>query len=300
MGKIGRKKSIAITGLSGVIGQILVQNIGSHYDLISIDHTSYPSDTSIKNHLNLDLLHTNSIQDTLKKIHPDYFIHLAAVTHIDNCEADRRNGKDGMVWKINVDGSREIAKYCSKNKIPLVYLSTECVFDGKKEFYEEYDKKQPINWYGYTKSVAEDTFLSVCDKVSIIRSVVAYHKNDAKRTIYGKILNSLSVNKKTNAVGDQLFTPTYTKDIVKTIQLLVEKDLKGIYHVAPSFSLSPYDFAVLIANKNGYTKECLKKVTLDTFYGSEKASLRLKNSCLSSVKSTEILKFKARLPKQVI
>jgi dTDP-4-dehydrorhamnose reductase len=138
--KMNKKKLVAITGTSGVIGQILVKKISSQYNVISIDHATHLSDTSISSHLYIDLLHTDTIQDSLKQIHPDYFIHLAAITHIDNCETDKKYGKDGMVWKINVEGSKEIAFYCSANNIPLIYLSTECVFDGKKACYEEYEK----------------------------------------------------------------------------------------------------------------------------------------------------------------
>lgn len=191
-------------------------------------------------------------------------------------------------------------RIAQKNSIPLIYLSTECVFEGKKEFYAEYDKKQPINWYGYTKSAAEDNILSFCNNAAIIRSVVAYHKNDNGKTLYGKILKSLSLSRVTYAVGDHLFTPTYTKDIIKSIEIVIRKQLKGVYHVVPKTRLSPFDFASLIATKNGYPRSSLIKVNLIDYYGAERASLRLQNSCLASSNSIKILKFIPLSPKQVI
>lgn len=298
--KINNKKLIAVTGISGVIGQELIKKIRIQYDVIGIIHDNLISDRYPDKHIRLNLFDTNKIRETLKHINPDYFIHLAAMTHIDNCEIDKVNGKNGLVWKTNVDATREIATYCSKNRIPLIYLSTECVFEGKKEFYEEYDKKYPINWYGYTKSEAENILLATCEDISIVRSVVAYHKNDDKKTLYGKILDSLMHTKQTNVVTNQKFTPTYTQDIVKALLLVVKNKFRGIYHIVPNISLSPYDFAEMIAIRNGFLQSNLRKVTLNEYFGLERASLRLKNSCLLGTKSNKILEFLPSLPENII
>lgn len=111
---MNKKLSVAITGLSGIIGQEFIRLFGPKFNITGIIHNNHIPNKLVYRYLSLDLLKTNKIQETLEQIHPDYFIHLAAITHIDNCEADKKNGKRGLVWKINVDASKEIASYCTK------------------------------------------------------------------------------------------------------------------------------------------------------------------------------------------
>jgi dTDP-4-dehydrorhamnose reductase len=294
-----KKKRIAITGLNGVIGKKLADALTSDSFVIDLYHN-----TSSKNKANkrifLDLSKKRNIAKALDEAMPDIIVHMAAITHIDGCEDDRKKGKEGIVWKVNVEGTNEIARFASKNNVPIIFLSTECVFDGKKEYFAENDKKKPISWYGLTKSAAEDAIFESGASFTVIRSVVAYHKNDASKTIYGKILAGLKKNSKVLMVDDQLFTPTYTKDIVKAINKVIDKNVKGILHVAPVESISPYSFAKLIAARHKFEEFVVEKTKLKKLYGHEKASLRLKNSSLLSEYSRKILKFKAKSPEKVI
>lgn len=288
---------VAVTGLNGVIGKILAEEIPSNLEIIDLFHrTKYSGKAKIHKHIKLDLLNKKRISKILEEINPDIIVHLAAITHIDTCEKDRERGKKGIVWKTNVKGTGEIAKFCAKNKIHLIFLSTECVFDGKRKYFSENSKKNPINWYGSTKSEAEELMLSSGAPVSIIRSVVAYHKNDNGKTIYGKILSRLRADKDVWVVSDQLFTPTYTYDIVQAINQVIKNKQLGIFHVAPGKSLSPYDLALIIARRNRYSHKRIKKTTLEALYGEERAALRLRNASLSGENSNRILKLTPASP----
>jgi len=294
-------KKIGITGLSGVIGGILGENLPRNIQVIDLFHNT-KFDKSVKNveHKKINLKNKIEIQQALKDIKPDLIIHLAAITHIDKCEKDRKNGKKGIVWKINVEGTSEIAKFCAQHKIHLIFLSTECVFDGKQKYFSENAKKNPINWYGATKSEAEDIILASGAPATIIRSVVAYHKNDRNKTIYGKILSQLKENKTFSVVDDQLFTPTHTYDIVRAINKAIRYNLLGVYHVAPKRRLSPYEFAKIIAKSNNFPLNLLKRTTLRSYYDSRREVLRLKNACLLGKKSNRVLNLVPKNPEEVI
>lgn len=296
-----KRRKVAVTGLTGVIGGILSKELSTKNQIIDLFHkTKHTNDPNVKKHIFLDLSKSKNISDSLLTATPDIVVHMAAITHIDLCETDKKNGKEGLVWKVNVGGTRAVAKFCAKNNIPLVFLSTECVFDGKEEYFSEDAKKNPINWYGATKSEAEDVIFASGAPFAVIRSVVAYHRKDESKTIYGKMLHELESKASIIAVNDQLFTPTYTYDIVKAIDRVIDENLRGVYHVAPSKSLSPYSFALLVAAKNKFSEKLVARTTLKKFYGAEKAVLRLKNSSLLSEKSGKILKFKAKLPEKAI
>lgn len=293
-------KKIAVTGLHGVIGKIFIKESPKDFEIIDFYNKNISKSPKIKKHVHMDLLNKTNISKKLEKIKPDMILHMAAITHIDKCEKDKERRTKGKVWRINVEASGEIAKFCAKHKIPLIFLSTECVFDGKQKYFSEDSKKNPINWYGVTKSEAENLILSSGAPVAIIRSVVAYHKDDDSKTIYGKILSELKSKNHISAVNDQLFTPTHTQDIVKAINIIIENKLLGIYHVAPKKSLSPYDLALLIADSNKYSRSLVKKVTLLSYYGPKQAVLRLDHACLSGQKSNKILKFTPTSPEDVL
>lgn len=293
-------KKIAITGLSGVIGSVLIEDLSDNFDIINLYHESkYGAKKNVKN-VKLNLLKKTSIFDTLTKINPDVIIHMASITHIDRCERNKKFGKNGFVWKINVEATREIIKYSEKNKTHLIYLSTECVFKGNMKIYSEISKKNPKNWYGYTKSKAEDYIINSKAHYAIIRSVVAYHKNDNGKTIYGKIEKKLKTNQKFYAASDILFTPTHTPDIAKAIKLVIIKKQTGILHIAPANSLTPYDFALMIANSLNITKNLVIKTSLNKIFNERKANLRLKNSCLEGKKTNKLLNFTPSRPEEII
>ncbi|HVZ66637.1 MAG TPA: sugar nucleotide-binding protein [Patescibacteria group bacterium] len=295
------KKNVAVTGLSGVVGKVFARLYGDEYNLIDLYHNKKTlSSPQIKKHYKLDLLNTNRIQKILEKVNPDVVVHMASITHIDKCETDRKNGEKGNVWKINVEATRQIVSFCSKKKIPFVFLSTECVFDGKKKKFNESSKKNPRNWYGVTKSAAEDIIIASKAKAAIIRSVVTYHKADHGKTIYGKVLRSLKNKGIVYAVGDQFFTPTYTEDIVKGVRVVIDGKLTGIFHVVPAKTITPYKFSILIAKSNNFPSRMVKKTSLVSLYGKDRANLRLVNASLSASKSRKILNFIPKAPGEVI
>jgi dTDP-4-dehydrorhamnose reductase len=294
-------KRVAITGLSGVIGQILSEEISPKVEAIDLfNKTKYTNSKKIKRHMHFNLLDKNRISLVLRRVKPDIVIHMAAITHIDACEKDRKNGRNGVVWRTNVEGTYEIAKFCAKYKKHLILLSTECVFDGKQRRFSENSQKNPLSWYGITKSEAEDLALASGAPVTIIRSVVAYHEKDRGKTIYGKILKELRAKKRISSVTDQLLTPTYTHDIVKAINGIVERKLLGIYHVIPKKSLSPYEFALLIAKKDHFPRSHIQKTTLKKYYGEKRASLRLHYACLSGNETNKILNFIPKNPEDIL
>lgn len=295
-------QKIAITGLGGTIGKRLIGQLPQDchvYDL----YNKAPAFTSGRENVfpvHLDLMNTEDISAVLDRIKPDVILHMAAKTHIDRCEEDRANGKEGVVWKTNVDSMHPIVEYVSNNPCHLIFLSTECVFDGKKSSYAENDKKNPLNWYGITKGAAEDMILDAKINASILRAVITFHEHDESRTLFGKILGQLEKRKPFTLVNDQRITPTYTDDIIKAILILMEKNNNGVFHVAPSQTTTPFVFGQEMAKSLGYDADLIKETSLEQFFGEAKAKLRVKNAVLDSAHSMPVLGFRARTINEVL
>jgi dTDP-4-dehydrorhamnose reductase len=132
---------ILATGLQGLLGSRVNDLLSSSYTFQNISRTT-----------GVDITNIDQVKDAIKHSNADIVLHLAAKTDVDGCEDDKVIGKEGQAWKVNVYGTRNIAQACEAYKKKLIYISTDFVFDGEKEFYTEEDTPHPINWYAITKS----------------------------------------------------------------------------------------------------------------------------------------------------
>ena len=266
------KTKILVTGLNGFIGTRIKDLYSKKYQLIGFDHTE-----------NKSVTYRRYTFDVLAKTKADIVLHLAAKTHIDQCEMDKKKRVKSESWDINVNGAKNIAAGCKKYNKFLLFLSTECVFNGEKSWYREIDKPDPINWYGYTKYNAEQAVIKSGCNYCILRSTLAYgHPRFYSSDLFHFFTEKFKNNQKVKAVNDQLLSLTFVDDLIKVITVLIDNHAGGIYHYAGDVSISPFGFAKLISEKLN-KKNLIIPVTLAEFF-KEKSKLRLKNATLSSAK----------------
>ena len=98
----------------------------------------------------LDLTGKNVV-DKIIRYTPDYIIHTAALSSVDECERH-----PNLAYNINTYGTERVANAALKLKVPLLYISTDYVFDGKNPPYSEDDEPNPVNVYGKSKLQGED------------------------------------------------------------------------------------------------------------------------------------------------
>jgi len=291
-----KRPVIAITGLHGAIGKRLISmELFNDWNIVDLYRTYQMGYSSNVLHVPMDLTDDDSIQETLERVRPEVILHMAAVAHIDTCEHDRDHGKNGLTWKVNVQATEKIAQYAKSNNCFLIYLSTECVFDGKKDKYTEHDAVNPINWYGVTKAEAESRIIEIMNNnYAIVRSNMAYHPHDEQKTIFGKVISLFEKQESFQMVDDQYMTPTFTDDILKGIKTVIETKESGINHVVPREVITPFDFGIKVAKRFGYDEVLLKPISILDFFGKERAKLRLKHACLDGIMTEKKLQFVSR------
>ena len=271
-----------ITGVSGFIGKHF-SDILEDCKVLGIYHQNppptRPSKLRIYTRHDLTLPLDNKL---LIENDSEVVIHAAAYAHINKCEVERDLGPESLAWKGNVVATQNVIDYCKKFKKKLVFLSTECVFSGEKESYSEIDKKNPKNWYGYTKSVAEDLIVnSGISDFLIVRGVVAYGQGGMGSNIFQGLVNNLVYKGKASAVNDQKVSFTYVDDITKGTLALIKNHSSGIFHIAGSQIATPYELALKICHRLRIAPSKVKPVTMVDFFGRDEAKLRLKNAVLN-------------------
>jgi dTDP-4-dehydrorhamnose reductase len=233
------KPTILGTGLSGMIGSRLVEMFVQKFNFVNLDLAT-----------GVDITNFESVNQVLSKHKSTTVIHFAAFTDVSKAY-EEKNNKEGMVYRVNVLGTRNIVQACQKYKHYLIHISTDFVFDGIKPpigGYTEIDEPRPIEWYGQTKLWAEEEVIkSGCQSVIARLAFPFRAKFELKPDLVRNILEKLKNNTLHPMFNDQIITPTFVDDICGALRIFIDKKPTGIYHVVGSTSLTPYDLALKIA-----------------------------------------------------
>lgn len=266
-------KQLVIFGGSGLVGSRFIELNKNNFQIIS------PSANEV------DILDKDQVQKSLEKSDCDVVINFAAFTDVEGAE-NQKDDLDGICYRVNVLGPKNIAEVCKSLNKHLIQISTDYVFDGTKETapYTEEDKPNPVNWYGKTKYLGEQSITDCSCPVTIVRICMPFSafyelKKDIARFFLGQLKNGLEIN----AITDQRVTPTYVDDIAHALGILSERKPGGIYHVCSKSNTTTFGFAEMIAEAFELNKSLVKKISLEDFSKGKKAKL-LKNSWLDSTK----------------
>ena len=248
-------------GGSGLVGTRLIEILEEKGH--AIDDLSLTNGVDITDPASLDIIKSDKEHEVV--------LHIAAKADVEGCEKDKELGEEGAAYKINVIGTKNVADACKVSNKKMLYISTDYVFDGKKEppyKYKEDDEPDPVNWYAMTKYKGEVVVREAGVAFAILRIGYPYRqdvfalKNDFVHAIMKRLANKQPIA----AVTDHYMTPTFIDDIAYAIDTVLAKDAAGIYHVVGSQSLTPYDAIHMIADKFGYDKSLISTTTREEFY----------------------------------
>ena len=184
-----------------------------------------------------DITDQKAVEDFITKEAPDAVIHCAAYTAVDKAEEE-----NDLCYKVNVEGTENIAKVCKKLDIKMLYISTDYVFLGTGEdYYKVSDKTAPVSCYGKTKLLGEEAVKKWLDKYFIVRISWVFGKNGNN---FVKTMLRLGKEKEEiSVVADQIGSPTYTADLAVLLCDMIETEKYGTYHATNEGICSWAEFA---------------------------------------------------------
>ena len=282
---------VFVTGVGGQLGYDVMNEL-HHRGIESIGSDVLPEVTSIDApYYSLDITDGVAVSAMLEKLKPDAVIHCAAWTAVDAAEDE---DKQETVRKVNVEGTKNIAAECGALDIPMMYISTDYVFDGQGQTPWKPDCKEyaPLNVYGETKLAGELAVAEFASRFFIVRIawVFGLNGNNFIKTMLkvGKTHDTLTV------VDDQIGTPTYTYDLARLLVDMIQTDKYGYYHATNEGGyISWYDFAreifaqaAALGHEEYDAAHLTVKPVTTAEYGASKAA-RPFNSRLDKSKLTE-------------
>ena len=153
---------------------------------------------------------------------------MGAYTDLEFCE---KNGDETYI--TNTESVKTAVAIANKLLIPLLYISTAGIFDGKKDVYDESDEPKPIGHYAKSKFLGENYVINNANDYLICRAGWMMGGGPGKdKKFIQKIMSQIKKNvKELNIVNDKLGTPTYTHDFAKNVKLLIEKNERGLFNM---------------------------------------------------------------------
>lgn len=217
---------ILIVGAKGMLGSVLASTF-SDFETVCTDKKD------------VDITNISNVRNKVVEVQPNIIINAAAYTDVDAAESHRDEA-----FKVNEEGTRNIATVAKETDATVIHFSTDYVFPGdKEEGYSENDSPGPaVNSYGESKLAGERALKEVHPKFYLIRTAWLYGPNG--KNFVHTMLALAGRNEILQVVDDQIGNPTYTKDVaVFTKTLIVKEYYPGIYHAVNSGSASWFEFA---------------------------------------------------------
>lgn len=224
---------ILITGANGQLGKDLMEALSKQNEVIGVDRGE------------LDITSLEDVIKNVASIRPDVIINSAAFTNVDGCESEADSA-----YAVNGIGAGNLAIASEKYGCKLVQISTDFIFDGSKTTpLLEYDRPNPLSVYGASKLMGEEMIRDHCSRFFIIRTAWLYgHKGHN----FVKTMLKLAETRDTlTVVNDQIGSPTYTKDLVEAINMLICTEEYGVYHCSNDGECSWNEFAKKIFELSG-------------------------------------------------
>ncbi len=234
---------ILVTGASGLLGLNFSQEMMNTHEIIGVDRgklTRAPFKV-----LKQDILDPGVVDSVLDSVQPDWLVNCAALADLDACEDNPDIAK-----RLNTDLPRHLARSCKARNIPFVHISTDAVFDGEKDgYYTEEDKPNPKGVYAKTKFEGEWAVLTE-DPDALIARVNFYGWSlGGKRSLAEFFFNNLTHNKSMSGFTDIIFCPMLVNDTARILVKMLQRGLRGLYHLVGPQAMSKYQFGVEIARK---------------------------------------------------
>ena len=274
-------QKLLVTGASGLLGNKIVTLAENSFHVTPTDVTEPLHPNAVK----ADITDEAGISHLFNKVRPDLVIHTASETNVDRCETEKERA-----WKINVEGTRNIAEACRETNTKLVCISTDYVFDGEKGLYVEEDAPNPIDFYGLTKLEGEKQVIKRCKNYAVLRTSVLYGRHPWKQDFATWVINKLRQNQEITVVDDHFNTPTLADNLAKMALEVGARDLQGVFHTSGIERISRCEFARRIALAFDLNSVLIKPIKMNEL----KAWIakRPKDSSLNTKKIQEQLKTK--------
>ncbi len=233
-------KKIYIAGCGGMLGEAFYEQYKDDYELKCTDKDVNEDWLSF-----LDFREFEAYRKDVSNFNPDYLFHLGAYTDLEFCE---QNADE--TYLTNTLAVENAVYLANKLNIPLLYISTAGIFDGKKEIYDDWDTPNPLGVYARSKYLGERFVVENAKRYLVCRAgwMMGAGPEKDKKFIQKLMLQLKQGKTELFIVDDKDGTPTYTHDFAKNVKKLLKKEYWGLYNMVCGGQTSRFEVAQELLN----------------------------------------------------
>jgi dTDP-4-dehydrorhamnose reductase len=237
--------NILVIGATGLLGQDVMRHPTNHQLIAAGSRDA-------------DIRDAQAVRALMQRHTPEWVLLLAAITNVDQCERDPE-----LARSVNRDGAVNVAQAVRELGSKLLYVSTDYVFDGTRDFpyeYEVVDPKHPLSVYGATKSEAEDRIRELVPECCIARTSWIFGR--WRECFPLRVLAQAARHEVVTAVADKFSVPSYSRDVARMLFDLAEANVGGVFHAVNIGGTSWHEVAVETLRLAGITDVVVKPITM--------------------------------------
>jgi dTDP-4-dehydrorhamnose reductase len=251
-------KNIYIAGCGGMLGEAFYRQFKEKYQVKCTD-----IDVNEQWLTSCDVRDMAAYRKDVTDFRPDFLFHLPAFTDLEFCELHPEE-----TYVTNTLAVENAVTIANEIGIPLLYIRTAGIFDGKKEVYDDWDQPNPLGHYARSKYAGELFVRDHAERYLTCRAGWMMGGGPRKdKKFVQKLMRQLKSGKKELAiVNDKLGTPTYTHDFAKNVRLLLETGNWGLFNMVCSGVTGRLEVAKELISLLGLReKVSIREVTSDHF-----------------------------------
>lgn len=247
---------LLVTGASGLLGANLVLEAKVSHQVTAVSRR-YPLRIAGVTSRQVDLADESAALAVIAEAAPEWVVHCAAATDIDECERAPQ-----MARRVNRDMAAAVAAAASARGAAFVQVSTDAVFDGREGNYAETAEPNPISVYGRSKLEGEHAVLRAHPQALIVRTNIYGWNAQAKQSLAEWFLHRCESGLRSPGWTDAWSTPTLVNDLAGVLLHLLEAGKSGLFHVGGATCLTKHDFGRRVAEAFGHDPSLVEAASI--------------------------------------
>jgi dTDP-4-dehydrorhamnose reductase len=241
-----------VTGAGGLLGGRLAALLHERgLEVVAAHRQGVPPDGLRK--VAADLADAASVARLLDETRPQAVVHAAVLGRADLCAA-----RPDEAELVNARLPGFVAEACRERVLPLVALSTDLVFDGRRPYVGESDPARPLSVYGSTKRSGEQAVRAAWPRAAGARVALVLGRGHGPRaTSSESVLRALRAGRSTTLYADEYRTPVDPESVADAVARILERNAEGLYHLGGPERLSRFELGRRVARAFGLSEDGL-------------------------------------------
>jgi len=237
---------LLVTGASGFLGWNLCPIAARTWEVFGVMRShviEIPGVTPVT----ADLTDISRVKQLFAEVRPNALVHLAALSQPNDCQK-----QPGLSRRMNVEAPSLLAGLCADAGIPMVFTSTDLVFDGEHAPYREDSQCAPVCLYGEHKVEAERAVLSQCERACVCRMPLMYgDPGPAAANFAWQMISAMREGRQVKLFADEYRTPAGGSAAAEGLLLMLSRNQRGIVHLGGRERVSRAEFGRIAARVMG-------------------------------------------------